>query len=347
MKLTKIPGLGRFGVYIDDVDLQNITKDEWAEIGKIHLSSLVTIIRGNQLTPAKYYDLFAEWGKPRFSRPLNFYLKYGKPLKQLVTQDLLDEQDKNELRLARLWQIDKRRPGMIRVTGMKNSKGESMGVFDNGELLWHSNECSDPAFVPGVSLMGYQEMIGSCTGFVTTADWFETQSESFKSELRELVTVNNYRPASLNPVIKEEQEQFYKNNMCPIPNGELPLIIKSPGGIEGVHLPATTFDYFKGMSKKDSVNLYNKIWNGLLQPQYIYEHWYKNDNDILVFDNSITLHNRKIENNGISANRVGLRVQFDYNHLVENYEPFIHNQQYNIQRQHRIDLMATATEGIG
>jgi len=230
---------------------------------------------------------------------------------------------------------------------MKNSKGESMGVFDNGELLWHSNECSDPAFVPAVSLMGYQEMIGSCTGFVTTADWFETQSESFKSELRELVTVNNYRPASLNPVINEEQEQFYKNNMCPIPNGELPLIIKSPGGIEGVHLPANTFDYFKGMSKKDSVNLYNKIWNGLLQPQYIYEHWYKNDNDILIFDNSITLHNRKIENNGISTNRVGLRIQFDYNHLVENYEPFMHNQQYNIQRQHRIDLMATATEGIG
>ena len=67
----------------------------------------------------------------------------------------------------------------------------------------------------------------------------------------------------------------------------------------------------------------------------------------MIFDNSITLHNRKIENNGISTNRVGLRIQFDYNHLVENYEPFMHNQQYNIQRQHRIDLMATATEGIG
>lgn len=346
MKITKIPGLGRFGAFVDDVNLQNISNDEWSEIGKLHLSSLVTIIRGNQLTHDKYYDLFKLWGQPRYSRPLNFYLKYGKPLKQLVTQNLLDEQDKNELRLARLWQIDKRRPGMIRVTGMKNSKGESLGVFDNGELLWHSNECSDPAFVPGVSLMGQQEMIGSCTGFVTTADWFESQTDSFKSELRELVTVNNYRPMSLNPVLKEEQEQFYKNNMCPIPNGELPLIIRSPGGIEGVHLPATTFDYFKGMSKEKSAKLYKHIWDGILQSQYTYEHWYKSNSDILIFDNSITLHNRKIENNGTIPNRVGLRIQFDYNHLVENYKPFIHHQLYNLQRQQRMSMMSVATQGM-
>lgn len=345
MKIEKISGLGRFGHYIKDIDLKNISDDQWFEIGQIHLQGLVTIIKGNKLDPITYYDLMTKWGTVRYSRPLNFYLKYGKPLKQLVLEDLLDDEDKNELRLGRLWQVDKRRPGMVRVTGKLNHKGEPLGIFDNGELLWHSNECSDPAFVPGVSLMGYESMVGSCTGFVTTVDWFEKQSESFRSELRELVTVNNYRPASVNPVIKHEQEQFYKNNMCPIPNGEIPLVIKSPGGIEGLHIPSTTFDYFKGMSKEASKKIYDLIWDGIVVKEYVYEHWYESDNDILIFDNSITLHNRKIENNGILPNRVGLRIQFDYNHLIKNYSPF-QQEDYNIQRQYRIDLMSKATEGM-
>jgi len=345
MKITKIPGLGRFGAYIDDIDLKTITSEEWLKLGQIHLESLVTIIRGNDLDYATYYDLFMQWGTARYSRPLNFYLKYGRPMKELVMNNLLDEQDRNELRLGRLWQPDKRRPGMIRVTGKVNARGEPLGVFDNGELLWHSNECSDPAFTPGVSLMGWESMGGSCTGFATTSDWFEKQSESFKSELRELITVNNYRPASLNPVIKEEQEQFYKNNMCPVSNGEIPLIICSPGGIEGVHLPATTFDHFKGMGKEESQALYDRIWEGIIQPEYVYEHWYKNNKDILIFDNSITLHNRRIEQDGVSPNRVGLRIQYDYDKLVGEYLPFAQTP-FNLQRQERMHLMKVATQGM-
>ena len=345
MKVSKIPGLGRFGVYVDDVDLRNISNEEWMEIGKIHLESLVTVVRDNDLDHATYYDLFSQWGTPRFSRPLNFYLKYGKPLKTLMLEDLLDENDKHEMHVARQVLIDKRRPGMVRVTSRKNADGESIGIFDDGNLGWHSNECSDTAFTPGVSLMGYESMLGSSTGFCTTADWFEDQSESFKSELRELITVNNYKPAHLNPKFSEEQEQFFQNNMCPVPNGEIPLIIKSPGGIEGVHLPHVTFDHFKGMNKEESKRLYDQIWAGVVQPEYIYDHWYQTDKDLLIFDNSITLHNRSIENDGVSPNRLALRIQFDYNKLVEQYDPYS-QEHYNFQRQHRLDLMKIATEGI-
>ena len=345
MKISKIPGLGSYGHYIDDVNLTEISDDEWREIGRLHLKGLVTVIRGNNLDHVTYYDLMKKWGTPRHNRPLNFYLKYGKPIKQLVMENLLDDGDRNELRLGRLWQIDKRRPGMIRVTGLRNAKDEPLGVFDNGELKWHSNECSDPAFTPGVSLMGWESMIGSCTGFAITADWFQRQTESFKSELRELITINNYRALSLNPILKEEQEQFYKNNMCPIPNGEIPLIIKSPGGIEGVHLPATTFDGFKNMPRDQAFALYERITREILSPEYIYEHWYQNDKDILIFDNSITLHNRRIENDGILPNRVALRIQFDYDRLVNQYQPFLQDI-YNIQRDERMTLMSKAVEGL-
>ena len=57
MKVSKIPGLGRFGLFIDDVDFDNINDEEWLEIGKLHLNSLVTIIRNTKLSPEKYNKL--------------------------------------------------------------------------------------------------------------------------------------------------------------------------------------------------------------------------------------------------------------------------------------------------
>ena len=43
MKISKIPGLGRFGTYIDNVDFNHLSDEEWLEIGKIHMQSLVII----------------------------------------------------------------------------------------------------------------------------------------------------------------------------------------------------------------------------------------------------------------------------------------------------------------
>ena len=94
----------------------------------------------------------------------------------------------------------------------------------------------------------------------------------------------------------------------------------------------------------ESKKLYDLIWNGIIQPEYTYEHWYQNNKDILIFDNSITLHNRRIEN-GVSPDRVALRIQYDYEKLVGNYCPFT-QEQFNIQRQQRMSLMTTATAGM-
>ena len=44
-RITNIPSMGEFGVFIDDLDWKNTTKDEWLELGKLHLEKLVMIIR--------------------------------------------------------------------------------------------------------------------------------------------------------------------------------------------------------------------------------------------------------------------------------------------------------------
>lgn len=344
MKISKIPGLGRFGVFIDDINLYEITDDEWMAIGKLHLESLVTIIRGNDLDHGTYYKLFEKWGTPRYNRPIEFYKKYGKPLKDLVLNNELDPEDLQTFNNGRRWQVDKRYPGMVRVTPKKNIKGETVGIFGDGELKWHSNECGDTVFTPGVALMGWEKMSGSCTGFCTSVDWYERQTEAFRSELDEMIVIHNYQPKTLSPIIIEEQERFYKNNMCPEDNSDIPLIIRSPGGIKGVHLGINTADYIEGMSKADSDKLFAKIHKEMFVDEYIYKHWYKSDNDILIFDNSITVHNREIELEN-APERIAYRIQFDYNHLVKDYKPFF-QEQYNQRRQERLLLLEKAMEGM-
>ncbi len=120
MKISKIPGLGRFGVYIDQVDLNNISDEEWLEIGNIHLQNLVTIIRAPKISYEQYYKKFLQWGTPRWNRPIYFLQKYGKPLREILRLNLFDEEDQQMFHHGRNWQIDKRYPGMIRVTAKKD-----------------------------------------------------------------------------------------------------------------------------------------------------------------------------------------------------------------------------------
>lgn len=342
MKVTKIPGLGRFGVFIDDLDLNTVSKEEWMEIGQLHLETLVTIFRNVNIDYPRYWELISMWGPSRYSRPANIYNKYGKSIKELMFNGELEEPDLQAVQNARRWQVDRRCDGVVRVTAKKDALGRSMGVFGDGELKWHSNECGDIMFTPGVSLLGWESMKDSCTGFLTTTDWYEAQSESFRSELDEMVIIHNYSPGRINPVAIDDQESFYRDNNCPIPNSRIPLVIQSPGGIRGLHIGINTFDQIEGMSAEDSKKFLTRLEKELFVPEYTYEHWYQQDNDLLLFDNSIVLHNRQIKDNGTSPNRVGLRIQFDYDGLTDgDYLPY-YQDEFNQQRLDRISLLRHA-----
>ena len=100
MKITKIPGLGRFGVYIDDVNLETISNEEWTEIGQLNLKNLVTIIRQANCSKDQFSELVLKFGEQRNTTQLSqkYYKKYKKDWQWIVTQfrkdsDLLDLED--------------------------------------------------------------------------------------------------------------------------------------------------------------------------------------------------------------------------------------------------------------
>jgi alpha-ketoglutarate-dependent taurine dioxygenase len=343
MKVSKIPGLGRFGVFIDDFDIENASDEEWMEVGNIHLESLVTIIRNVNVSSNRYEERIRQWGSPKSSAILKVFKKYGitdvAQAPRILERDELNGvniTDEDKKFITNLFNIlghditNNPHTEIVKVTGKRKPDGSPLGMFAEGELLWHSNESGDVAFSPGVSLLGVEGTVGSATGFITTPDWYESQTESFRSELDEMIIQHQFTPGRINPGLREDQDGIMHRNMCPEPN-ELPLVCQSPAGIKGIHYSINTIEGIKGMSKEESQKIFDHINKTLFVDEYIYDHWYQQDNDLCLFDNSVTLHRRL----GGIADRMCYRLQYIYDKLVDpNWcpwlqEPYItdHNQE--------------------
>ena len=76
MKVSKIPGLGRFGIFIDNVDFEHMSDDQWMEIGQLHLENFVTIIRDCNLSWQNQPEWLMKWGDTRYGIRYNILKKY-------------------------------------------------------------------------------------------------------------------------------------------------------------------------------------------------------------------------------------------------------------------------------
>lgn len=319
MKVSKIPGLGRFGIFIDDVDLNNIGNEEWMEIGKLHLQNLVTIIRNTNLTKERQLELSALFGERRYGAKNYFLDKYKSSWESIVTatlenSDIITDLDKTTIKTLIAAQ-EKTENGLdiTRITGGYGTDGTPVGFFAEGELLWHSNESGTLTFTPGITLLGAHNVVGSATGFITTPDYYESVSESFRSELDSMILIHKFTAGKINPGLNADQDEIMHINMCPTDSKEIPMVITSPGGIRGLHYSINTVWGIKGATKKESDAIFKKLNKELFVKKYIYDHWYKTNGDFLLFDNSITMHRRL----GNIKDRLCYRVAHDYTNLQD------------------------------
>jgi alpha-ketoglutarate-dependent taurine dioxygenase len=327
MKISKIPGLGRFGIFIDGVDFDTLTDDQWMEIGQLHMKNLVTIIRDCNLSWEKETQWLMKFGDTRYGIRYLILQKYpGKSWSEVVQlslddSPLIDPIDRLRLQnIARMQQISPEGRHVMRVTGKRDENGNPLGMFAEGELAWHSNESGTLTFTPGVALLGAEGMTKSATGFLTTPDYYENVSNAFRSELDEMVVLHRFTPGKMNPGLRAEQDEVMHGNMCPVDDVELPMVIRSPGGIVGLHYSIHTVYSIKGMTKAESDAVFAEIDRELFVPEYTYDHWYKTNNDFCLFDNSITLHRRL----GETDNRLAYRIQHDYSNLQTGFwQPYL------------------------
>ena len=323
MKITKIPGCGSQGVFIDDLDFTTITDDEWMEVGRIHLRELITIIRNVKLDERSYLKWARMLGRDRLNWGRLMWARYPQAngnVYKLLKDPSLSDADRRVLKeyfRIRVGGIKSRHGDMLKVSGIRDKNGNRIGMFADGELTWHSNESGDICFTPNVCLLGVKGMTKSATGFQTTTDYYYSLPDSFRSELDEMVLVHNFKPYAINPGLNEEQDAFIMNmNICHDPDVEIPMVIQSPGGVKGLHYSYNSVTHIKGMSEHDSELILSQIRKDL--EKYSWDYWWENDNDLILFDNTILQHRRL----GDTTDRMAYRYAHDLDEVGGEYIPY-------------------------
>ena len=332
IRITNIPNLEGYGVFVDDIDFRSLTRTEWMDLGKLSMQKLVMIIRSTGLDNRSFHQVIKKWGKSRQNYAATLFTKYPWAegnFRNILTSSDVDKHDKDIIR--EYWKIggcNYKQGNILRVA-------EENGLFGSGELLWHSNESGDIAFTPGVALMGERSMCNSATGFMVTTPYYYSVSDSIRSELDEMILTHDFQTGKINV---EDENLFLYKNMCPEPT-EIPLVIQSPAGIKGLHYPYNT------VTGSNNDRLLAEVKKGL--EKYTYDYWWENDDDLLIFDNSIVQHRRL----GDTTDRMCLRYQFDYTYLQykstkQAYIPYL--QEPYIQRyKDRMTLIAKMLEHEG
>ena len=330
-RITDIPNLEGYGVFVDDIDFKHLTKEEWIDLGKLHLNKLVMVIRNSGLKNKKvFYRVLKKWGEHRQNYAAIVFSKYPwaeGQVEKLLSSSEVSQEDKEYIKeFKRIGGHNRQEGNILRVTG-KKINGYRTGLFAHGELLWHSNECGDLAFTPGVALLGQHGMTKSATGFMVTTPYYYSVSDSIRSELDEMVLTHNFVEGKINA--NGENNIVYKN-MCPFPNTEIPMVIQSPAGIKGLHYS------FNTVTGSNNDRLLAEVRKGL--EKYTYDYWWENDDDLLIFDNTIVQHRRL----GDTTDRLCLRYQFDYTYLQDDLyqpylqEPYITRYTERVQKFHKL-----------
>ena len=324
IRTTNIPNLEGYGVFVDDIDFKHLTRSEWMDLGKLSMQKLVMIIRSTGLDNRSFHQVIKKWGKDRQNYEATLFARYpwaNGQIDHIIASTEVPDEEKDIIReFKRVGGCNQKTGNTLRVSG-KKVNGQRIGMFADGELLWHSNESGDIAFTPAVALLGAENMTNSATGFMVTTPYYYSVSDSFRSELDEMVLIHNFVPGRINPGLNEPQDNLMYKNMCPDPDTEIPLVIQSPAGIKGLHYSFNTVTGIKGMSNSEAEKILTEIKKGL--EKYTYDYWWENDDDLLIFDNSIVQHRRL----GDTTNRLCHRYQFDYTYLQykvtkQNYIPY-------------------------
>jgi len=331
IRITDIPNLEGYGVFVDGIDFKHLTREEWIDLGKLHLKKLVMVIRKSGLKNKKvFYRVLKKWGEHRQNYAAIVFSKYPwaeGQVEKLLSSSEVSQEDKEYIKeFKRIGGHNRQEGNILRVTG-KKINGYRTGLFAHGELLWHSNECGDLAFTPGVALLGQHGMTKSATGFMVTTPYYYSVSDSIRSELDEMVLTHNFVEGKINA--NGENNIVYKN-MCPFPNTEIPMVIQSPAGVKGLHYS------FNTVTGSNNDRLLAEVRKGL--EKYTYDYWWENDDDLLIFDNTIVQHRRL----GDTTDRLCLRYQFDYTYLQDNLyqpylqEPYITRYTERVQKFHKL-----------
>jgi alpha-ketoglutarate-dependent taurine dioxygenase len=272
---------GTVGCEVVDINFNDA--DEVYELGKIVARENIVFV-DQKISTEQLYATMTSWGQP--SRAL---------IHNYVLEKKIEGRHWREI-LLHLGYINKEvgtkmNKAVSMVSFDKDEKQRPKGIFTNGELDWHSDQCALDDSPRVIGLQSISDSANSQTQFLCTHDAYESMSSSMQSMVKELVCRHKWVNNLMAPGLNKEHTLVLKYNMVPIDGMETKLYSESATGVPGIKFPSHSFDSFVGMSQEESIKVLNMLRNVIFQEKYVYTQNWK-DGQIVFMDQEITLHKR-------------------------------------------------------
>lgn len=269
------------GLEVYDIDWN--CKEELLELGRLCASECIIFVNENIQTETLFKTML-KWGDP--SRALIHECVADKKLtgrhwrEILANLGYISNSVGNELTKA-----------VTVVSYKKGEKDRPTGIFQNGELDWHSDQCAVDDGQRIIGLQSVSDTVNSKTQFLCTHDAFESLSSDMQSMVKELVVKHKWVDNLMAPGLNPMQTLIAHYNMVPVDGMETSLYRETATGLSGMKIPSHSFNGFVGMSKEESDKVINEIKKATYKDEYIYtQDW--QDGQIVFMDQEITLHKR-------------------------------------------------------
>jgi alpha-ketoglutarate-dependent taurine dioxygenase len=269
------------GVEVYDIDWN--CQEEVVELGKLCASQCIVFV-DEKVPLDTLYKTMMEWGES--SRSIIHDAVISKKLQGRHWREIFlnlgyvnDDTD------------DQMKDAVTMVSYKKGEKDRPKGLFQNGELEWHSDQC---AFDDGQRIIGLQSVSDterSQTQFLCTHDAYESLSSDMQSMVKELIMKHKWIDNRLAPGLNESQNLMIHYNAVPIDGMETKLYRETCTGLPGMKIQDHSFDGFVGLSREESDKVMDELKKTIYQEKYIYTRdWV--DGQVVFMDQEITLHKR-------------------------------------------------------
>lgn len=269
------------GCEVYDIDLNS--DEEILELGKLVADQCVVFI-DQKIATERLLAIMNQWGDDSRALVHNFIIN-----RKIQGRHWRDAY----LNLGYLTKdLGKMSTAVCRVMYGKDEKtGRPLGMFTEGELEWHSDQAAFDDAPRMIGLQSISDSANSQTQFLCTYDAFESLSSDMKSMVKELVCKHVWHDGLIAPGLNHKQSILVHYNTVPLDGMETSLYSEAANGRPGIKFPPTTFDGFVGMSKEESLKIYNELKAAIFHDKYVYtQDWV--DGQIVFMDQEITLHKR-------------------------------------------------------
>jgi alpha-ketoglutarate-dependent taurine dioxygenase len=273
---------------LEAYDIDWTTKEEVLELGRLCATECIVFV-DDKITTEQLYNTMIQWGDPSQSLAHRYVLEKkleGRHWRELVLNLFyISSTNKNEITKKEITQA------VSMVSYKKDDRGRPAGIFQNGELDWHSDQCATDDGQRIIGLQSVSDTDRSQTQFLCTHDAYESLSTDMKSTVNDLYVKHKWRDNVMAPGLSPTQTLLIHYNMVPLDGMETRLFHTTAGGLPGIKMPSHSYDGFVGMSRDESDRILKELYNTVYQEKYVYTRDWK-DGQIVFMDQEITLHKR-------------------------------------------------------